>query len=107
MTYEQLPLWFRNRIKKVMATYKYASDEITATACDKALQWSPLDLILREHYNNGDACAKAFCGLTPSENRRAAEYAIENQEALKELDLYSEKAWNNCGITLWSKHRLY
>lgn len=108
MTYEQLPLWFRECIKKVMDTNEYADNEITASACDKVLKWSPLDIILREHYSHKSSSAWVFCGLARSQNHKAARYAIDNQDALKELDLYSEKAWwDNSKVLLWNNHMLY
>jgi hypothetical protein len=107
MTYEQLPLWFPNRIKTVMEHNGYDDYWITASTCNSKQHWSPLDLILREHYNNGDGSAKGFCGLTPAQNRKAYEYAVQNQQVLKELDLYSEKGWNNWGFPLWDKYQLH
>ena len=102
----ETPLWFQNRVLKVMEHNEYSNDMITASACEAKGRWSPVDLILREHYNNDDGSAKGFCGLTPAQSRQAYEYVKANQEDFKNADLYHKDGWNHWGFKLWSGYKL-
>lgn len=100
---------FENRIKKVMAHNNYTPDMITASACGalEEPRWSPLDLILREYYNNGGGSAKGFLGLTKGECIACYEYARDHQEELKQADLYNERGVSNWGFTLWDNYIIH
>lgn len=95
---------FENRIRKVMEHNDYTPDMMTAQACEAKGFWSPLDLILREYYNNGGGSAKGFLGLTTKDCIDCYEYAREHQEELREAGLYNEVGISNCGFTLWHNY---
>lgn len=102
-TYKELPIWFRNRVKKVMEHNNYHKEDwITSQVCEENGKWSPCDLIIREELNNGGGSAKGFLGLTTAECHKCYDFLVENKEIVKKLDLVSEKGVNNWGFTLWS-----
>ena len=98
---KRVPRWFQTKIKKIMEHNDYTPDMITVAVCEPKDRWTPVDLILREEYNNGSGSAKGFLGILPYENRKCYEWIKENQELLKELDYFSETGINNWGFTLW------
>ena len=104
MQFAELPLWFRNRIKKVMVHNDYDDHFLYAKNADRAGLWSPLDLILREYYNNGGGSSKGFLGIPKAECVRCHDYAVANQDGLH--DFYSKRGANNWGITLWDDYCL-
>ena len=83
---------------------KYNKEWITATICDAEKKWTPCDLIAREYLNNGGGSAKGFLGIGTQACINAYDYMCEHKQELIENDLISEKAWNNCGFTLWSNY---
>ena len=107
MEYKDLPKWFRNRIETVMKHNDFEESWITVEECDKVRKWTPVDLMLREEYNNGSGSAKGFLGLTPSQNRKCYEYIREHQKELKELDLYNKDGFNNFGFSLWTDYHIH
>ena len=107
MTYNDLPRWFRNRITKVMEHNDFEAHWITVDVCEKLDKWTPVDLMLREHYNNGDGSAKGFLGLTPAQNYKCYQFIKEHQNELRELNLYNKDGYNNWGFKLWSDYNLH
>ena len=91
-------------IEKVMVHNDYQNNWITAKECDKVDKWTPIDLIIREYLNNGGGSAKGFLGIQPYQCRKAYEDLQECKQELIDKDLIHEKAWNNCGFTLWSNY---
>ena len=102
----KLPKWFLNRLHTVMEHNEYSEEMITVEECDKHGKWTPTDLILREYYNNGGGSSKGFLGITPSDCIKCYEFIKENQEALRELNYYNEKGFNNFGFPLWSNYNV-
>ena len=107
MTYNDLPRWFRNRIKTVMEHNDFEAHWITVDACEEHNNWTPVDLMLREEYNNGSGSAKGFLGLTPAQNYECYQFIKEHQNELRELNLYSKDGYNNWGCKLWSDYNLH
>ena len=97
---------FNNIIKKVMKHNEYTDDMITDEICSSKGKWTPIDLIMREYYNNGCGSARGFLGTTPYECKRAADYIIEHQQEFKEKEMYSREGFNNSGFQLWSNYEL-
>lgn len=106
-TKKELPVWFVNRLKKVMEHNDYTNDMLTVDICTDKDVWTPTDLILREYYNNGGGSAKGFLGLTKAETIRCYEFIRENQEMLKEMNYYSEEGYNNFGFRLWHNYLVH
>ena len=98
---KRIPIWFRNRIKKVMEHNKYTEDMVTVEVCEKKGKWTPCDLIIREERNNGGGSAKGFLGLTTADCHRCYEFLRENKDIVKALDMVSETGYNNYGYPLW------
>lgn len=103
---KDLPLWFRNLLKKVMAHNEYEEADTTATECGKKDRWTPCDLIVREYLNNGGGSSKGFLGVSPSDCKRGYWFIKEHQQELRALDLYNKDGWNNCGCPLWKNYEL-
>ena len=101
-TYKELPIWFRNRVKKVMEHNKFTADMISVKVCDRKQKWTPCDLIIREELNNGGGSAKGFLGLSTADCHKCYDFLVKNKEMVKKLDLVNEKGVNNWGFTLWS-----
>lgn len=98
---------FENNLKKVMEHNDYEPYMITVKECDKCDKWTPVDLVMREYYNNGCGSAKGFLGIMPSTCEKMAQYIIENQEELKAKDMYNKKGVSNFGFTLWDNYQLH
>ncbi len=105
-TVRKLPIWFMNRLKKVMEHNDYEQDMITTKVCTPKDRWTPTDLIIREVYNNGGGSSKGFLGLTKAQTLQAFDFIRDNQETLKEMDYYNEKGFNNFGLPLWKNWEL-
>ena len=97
---------FENNLKKIMKHYGYESQDITVEACNKKNIWTPVDLVMREYYNNGGGSAKGFLGILPSTCIKMANYIKEHQKELREKDMYSKDGFNNCGFPLWHDYKL-
>ena len=100
-----LPRWFRNRLHKIMEHNGYSEDMITTRECEKVGeygQWTPVDLVLREYYNNGGGSSMGFLGITTKDCIRCYEFIREHQELLQALDMYNEIGKSNWGFTLWT-----
>ena len=98
---KNLPRWFRNRLKKVMEHNDYHEEWYTVAECTPHDLWTPVDLIIREKYNNGCSSAMGFLGLTPKQCEESYCYIRDNQTMLKEMGMYNEKGHNNFGFPLW------
>lgn len=107
MEYKDLPRWFRNRMTTIMNHNDYTQDMITVKVCEEKDKWTPADLVLREYYNNGGGSAKGFLGLMPRECIKCYEFIKENQNTFKDLDLISQKGYNNYGCTLWTEWKVH
>lgn len=97
---------FNNTINKVMEYNEYTDDMITDKICSKKGKWTPIDLIMREYYNNGCGSAEGFLGISPKRCENAAKYIIEHQQEFKEKEMYSREGFNNSGFTLWTNYEL-
>lgn len=106
-TEKKLPIWFVNRLKKIIKHNDYEQDMITVKVCEPKGKWTPTDLILREYYNNGGGSAKGFLGLTRADTYRCYDFIRDNQKLLKEMDYYSENGYNNWGFKLWSNYKVH
>lgn len=102
--YKELPIWFRNRLKKVMEHNEYPSDCVGVENCLTIESWTPVDLIVREELNNGGGSAKGFLGLSTSDCHRCYKYIKENKEYFIAKHLVNESARNNCGFPLWHNY---
>lgn len=102
-----LARWFVNRLRTIMEHNDYGNDWLTAKICDNHGKWTPVDLILREYYNNGGGSAKGFLGISRAECYRCYDYVVNNQELLRKMDYYSAMGWNNFGIPLWDNYQLH
>ena len=100
------PEWFRKDVMKVMAHNDYEEGMDLAKACDERGYWSPVDLMMREYYNNGGGSAKGFLGISTSECIRCAEHIVANQGKLREMGAYSKDGFNNFGFPLWKDYEL-
>lgn len=98
---------FENNLKKVMEHNDYEPEMITVAECNKVDRWTPVDLVMREYYNNGCGSAKGFLGIMPSTCEKMAQYIIEHQEELREKDMYNKDGYNNCGCPLWHDYILH
>lgn len=105
---KRVPRWFQTKIKKIMEhnDYEFPKD-ITVKACEEKNNWTPVDLILREEYNNGSGSAKGFLGILPHENKKCYEWIKENQELMKELDYLSKTGVSNWGFVLWNNWKVH
>lgn len=101
-TYKKLPIWFRNRVKKVMEHNDYTEDMVSVNVCEKRGKWTPCDLIIREELNNGGGSAQGFLGLTSIECHTCYKFLVNNKELVKSMDLVNEQGWNNSGFKLWN-----
>jgi len=97
---------FMKHITEVMKHNDYTDDMLTASVCGEKGFWSPVDLIMREYYNNGGGSAKGFLGLSTSVAIRCADYIVEHQKELRELDYYNKEGYNNFGFPLWNNYEL-
>lgn len=104
---KKLPRWFLNRIHTIMEYNNYSEDMFTTQACDMKNRWTPVDLILREYYNNNGFSSKGFLGIPRRECIRCYEFIRENQQTLKDMDYYNEKGFNNSGFLLWSHWNIH
>lgn len=107
MNKAKLPKWFMNRLHTIMEHNQFSEEMITATECNQRNKWTPVDLILREYYNNGGGSAQGFLGITKAECIRCYYFIRENQTTLHEMDYYNEEGWNNHGFRLWSNYEIY
>ena len=103
-TIKELPIWFRNRLKKIMEHNEYPEDCLTVTNCLTIDNWSPCDLIAREELNNGGGSAGGFLGITPTECHKCYYFMKENKQLFIDKDLISKTAWNNSGFQLWDNY---
>ena len=99
--------WFMNKLKKIMEHNDYEPNMITVEECDKEGKWTPVDLVMREYYNNGGGSAKGFLGIYPYECEQLAKYIVENQKELRAMNYYSKEGINNFGISLWDNYNLH
>lgn len=107
---KRLPIWFRHRLEKIMAHNGYDKDMTTTETCNKVGekgQWTPVDLVLREYYNNGGGSSMGFLGITTKDCIRCYEFIKEHQELLQELDMYNEIGKSNWGFTLWTNYQVH
>lgn len=98
------PLWFRNTLKKVMEYLSYEDGWVYVEESDKHGKWSPVDLILREYFNNGCGSSRGFLGITSARCEKAAEYIRSNKDLIMACGLVSKDGWNNVGNPLWSNY---
>lgn len=101
-----LPRWFINRLRTIMEHNDYKNDWLTAEICNKNGKWTPVDLVLRETYNNYGGSAKGFLGITRYECIRSFNFIRDNQKLLRKMDYYSKDGWNNWGIPLWNDYKI-
>ena len=104
---KSLPIWFRHRLEKIMAHNGYTENMITVEECNKQDKWTPVDLVLREWYNNGGGSSKGFLGITRSDCERCYEFIKTHSMWLKDLDYYNECGKNNWGFTLWANWEVH
>ena len=97
---------FKKSLFKVMQHNDYSINMLTVSECEKKNKWTPIDLIMREYYNNGCGSAKGFLGITKKECEDCVNYIIDNQEQLKAQNMYSENGFNNFGFPLWKNYKL-
>ena len=101
----KLPVWFRNRLKTVMAHNNYGTDWFDVNTCDEYFKWTPCSLILREYLNNGGGSSKGFLGISTSECIRCVNFIRENREELIKMNYINIDGWNNSGFMLWTNYK--
>ena len=97
---------FELNLKKFMEHNDYTQEMITVEECNKHGRWTPVDLVMREYYNNGCGSAKGFLGIMPNTCEKMAQYIIEHQEELKAKNMYNKDGFNNFGFPLWHDYIL-
>lgn len=106
----KLPKWFMNRLHTIAKHNEYPEGSLTVAQCDKIGKcgsWTPVDLILREYYNNGGGSSQGFLGIPTRECLHCYEFIRDNQEMLRDMDYYNEKGISNWGFTLWSNYEVH
>ena len=95
---------FLQILKRVMKHNDYKSGCVKVEQCDKIGRWTPCDLIIREHLNNGDGSAEGFLGITPNENNLAYEYIRGNKDYFIKQNMVNKDGYNNFGFPLWNDY---
>lgn len=98
---------FENRIQKIMIHNEFEPTWTTVEECEKHNKWTPVDLVLREYYNNGGGSAKGFLGITPTQCIECYEYIKANASQLIQENRISETGYNNFGFRLWSNYNIH
>lgn len=99
--------WFLNALKRIMKHNNYPDDWVTVSKCDEVNKWTPVDLILREYYNNGGGSAKGFLGISTALCEKCYYYIRENAQEFIDADMVNKKGVNNSGFTLWDNYHIH
>ena len=80
--------------------------ELTVTKCDLLGVWTPIDLIMREYYNNGGGNYACYGFKTIRAFDNMVDYIVEHQKELRAKNLYNKDGYNAFGFPLWSNYKL-
>ena len=96
--------YFNKRLLKFMEDN--GCKELTVTKCDLLGVWTPVDLIMREYYNNGGGNHKNYGFRTLKSFYNMVDYIREHQQELREKNLYNKDGYNPFGFQLWKDYQL-
>ena len=96
--------WFMDTLKRIMKFNEYSKEMITVEECTKKDRWTPVDLVLREYYNNGCGSSIGFLGIRSSTCLKLYDYIQDNLEDIISKDMINETGRSNWGFTLWTNY---